>query len=313
MVVQIISSVQWSEQAEKHNQHQKLGNKQLGLASMDLSTFSPHTTHSGLVSIALVIRSKDGPRFVFHYPSHPPFLPPEQDSRYGTELDDEEIPEDNDEEDEDSDLEDGGVQFHSSFGKLGLNDHERTHSKKHYHANFEDNHIELPNGEQVVPWEHMGEFETTDLESILTPSRAYHKKKFVLDLDPLLFVSYPIHIREDGAWKKRPRKKLRKKSKPGGDENSEQGEKKQNEDKGKAADSDDGGEHGGMTMFNVVFALNVPADEQDDRVQEMYDHVIRKFNKALSHSQASSDYVWKESELILSMKEKAREKRTFYL
>jgi len=286
--------------------------KQLEPASMDLSTLSAHTTHSGLVSIALVIRSKDGPRFVFHYPPHPPFLPPEQESRYGTELDDEEVTEDNDEEDEDSDLEDGGVQFHSSSTKLSLNEHERTHSKRLYHANFEDNHIELPNGEQIVPWEHMGEFETTDLESILTPSRAYHKKKFVLDLDPLLFVSYPVHNREDGAWKKKPKKKSKKKPKSGSGENSEQDEKQEkepNENKGKVPESEDGDEHGGMTMFNVVFSLNVPADEQDDRVQEMYDHVIKKFNKALSHAQASSDYVWKESELILSMKEKAREKR----
>lgn len=277
---------------------------------MDLPA-SPYTTHSGLVSIALVIRSKDGPRFVFHYPPHPPFLPPEQESRYGTELDDEETPEDNDEEDEDSDLEDGGVQFHSSFGKLSLNDTEKAHIKKQYHANFEDNHIELPNGEQIVPWEHMGEFETTDLESILTPSRAYHKKRFVLDLDPLLFISYPVHIREDGAWKKRTKKKFKKKSKAASGESSEQGEEKPIEGKEKGAESEDGDEHGGMTMFNVVFVLNVPADEQDDRVQEMYDHVIKKFNKALSHAQASSDYVWKESELILSMKEKAREKRKF--
>ena len=64
-----------------------------------------------------------------------------------------------------------------------------------------------------------------------------------------------------------------------------------------------------MTMFNVVFILNLPNIEEDARVQEMYEHVIKKFNKALAHAQASEDYVWKESELILSMKDKAREER----
>jgi hypothetical protein len=39
--------------------------------------------------------------------------------------------------------------------------------------------------------------------------------------------------------------------------------------------------------------------------------VVKKFNKALNHAQASCDYVWKESEMILAMKERAREDRKF--
>jgi hypothetical protein len=64
-----------------------------------------------------------------------------------------------------------------------------------------------------------------------------------------------------------------------------------------------------MTMFNVVFILSVAKDEADERIAEVYEHVIKKFNKALKHAQASSNYVWKESEMILGMKEKAREER----
>jgi hypothetical protein len=57
----------------------------------------------------------------------------------------------------------------------------------------------------------------------------------------------------------------------------------------------------------VVFMVNVAREEEDARVQEVYEHVVKKFNKALNHAQASDNYVWKESEMILGMKDKARE------
>ena len=68
-----------------------------------------------------------------------------------------------------------------------------------------------------------------------------------------------------------------------------------------------------MTIFNAVFVLNVPDDEYEQRITEMYEHVIKNFNKALKTAQASCDYVWKESEMILAMKEKAREEREVLL
>ncbi|KAL3420718.1 Nitrogen permease regulator 3 [Phlyctema vagabunda] len=77
--------------------------------------------------------------------------------------------------------------------------------------------------------------------------------------------------------------------------------------------SDDDDDSGGMTMFNAVFVLHIPEDGTDDhtfeRLQEVYENVAKDFNKALKHAQAQSNYVWKESELILGMKEKARDER----
>jgi hypothetical protein len=67
-----------------------------------------------------------------------------------------------------------------------------------------------------------------------------------------------------------------------------------------------------MTMFNVVFVLNLPKHDADGRIL-IYEHVIKKFNKALKHAQAQENFVWKQSEMILSMKEKAREERRSYL
>ncbi|KAG0649957.1 Nitrogen permease regulator 3 [Hyphodiscus hymeniophilus] len=270
------------------------------------------TTSPGLIAVALVIRSRDGPRFVFHHPPQPTTKAPQRATRYGTELDESEIEEKNpdDEGDSDSDLEDGGYQLHQGFGKLDLSEKASSTGKAREVDPVDgDEHYDLPNGEHFVPWEHLAEFSTKDLESILTPSRAFHKKRFELSLDPLHFVTYPIHVREDGLWRKKKPKKG-KKSKQG---DTEPGDSDKKVDKGKAkADdnaSEDDEDHGGMTMFNVVFVLNVPRDEEDQRIAEIYEHVVKTFNKALKHAQAQSNYVWKESEMILSMKEKAREDR----
>jgi hypothetical protein len=278
-------------------------------------------TNPGLIAVVLVIRSRDGPRFVFHYPPQPTTQASERIVRNGTELDQSEIDEKDQEDEEgsdDSDLEDGGYQLNLGFGKLDSSEKSSTTQGKAREVDPPDgdDHYDLPSGEHFVPWEHLGEFSTKDLESILTPSRAFHKKKFELSLDPLYFVTYPIHVREDGLWKKKKKVKKAKKPKGGAEPESGDGKPVDSEDKddtGKAKadgeNSEDGDDHGGMTMFNVVFVLSVPRDEEDERIADIYEHVIRQFNKALKHAQAQSNYVWKESEMILSMKEKAREER----
>ncbi|RYO28783.1 Nitrogen permease regulator 3 [Alternaria arborescens] len=62
-----------------------------------------------------------------------------------------------------------------------------------------------------------------------------------------------------------------------------------------------------MTMFNVVFVLNPPALEYQQRVKEMYDNVTRKYAKALKYEEARFQYVWKESKRIIDIKQRAKE------
>lgn len=278
---------------------------------------------SGLIAVALIIRSKDGPRFVFHYPPHPKHPASQRNVSFGTELDQSELEEDDTEEEgsEASDLEDGGFQFHRTLGNLDLNGRPKN-GRKVYHGDGDslngDDHYDAPNGEHVVPWEHVGEFLTTDLESILTPSRAFHKQKFELSLDPLYFVSYPMHLREDGLWKKkRPRKgKRTRNTSPIASRSSDApqaGSDESNPQQDADLNSEEGSDQVGMTMFNVVFILQVPKDEEDYRVSDIFEHVIKEFNKALKHAQAQNEYVNKESEMILAMKEKAREESEFTL
>jgi hypothetical protein len=277
------------------------------------------TTHSGLIAAALIIRSRDGPRFVFHYPAWPTAEVSKEKILYGTEFDEGTSDDEHESKDQsdDSDLEDGGYSVLQAVYKIDLNDKKKA-KQNHVEEVEGDEHYDTSNGEHVVPWEHLFDFSTTDLESILTPSRAYHKKKFELSLDPLYFISYPMHIREDGLWKKKKTRKTKKSkiedSEAGtgsGETKSVEIDKEAESSKTPATDnnSEDGDDHGGMTMFNVVFILSVAKDEADERIAEVYEHVIKKFNKALKHAQASSNYVWKESEMILGMKEKAREER----
>lgn len=254
------------------------------------SAFPQDREDPGLVAVALVIRSRDGPRFVFSYPPRPARRSSARSYQYGTELDESEVKVSKDEEhtSEDSDLEEDFHKLHKKLGKLDLNDSESSHVDM-----LSDEHHDGPNG---VPWEHFGEFSTVDLESILTPSRAFHKKKFELSLDPLCFLSYPLHVREDGLWK-RPRKSQKKKAKTDGE--TEQITSTNSED----------GESGGITMFNAVFVMSLSKMEANQRIYNIYEHVVKNFNKALNHAQSQDNYVWKESEMILAMKEKAREER----
>lgn len=53
-----------------------------------------------------------------------------------------------------------------------------------------------------------------------------------------------------------------------------------------------------LKMFHVVFVLDPPPLEYHLRTKEMYDHVIKKFSRALKWEQARSNYVSKEASAI---------------
>ena len=55
-----------------------------------------------------------------------------------------------------------------------------------------------------------------------------------------------------------------------------------------------------LKMFHVVFVLDPPPLEYHLRTKEMYDHVIKKFSRALRWEQARSNYVSKEASAISS-------------
>lgn len=272
---------------------------------------------SGLIGVALIIRSNQGPRWVYHYPPHPTLDGPQRDENlWGTNLFEQPV-EDEDDDDQyalkDEDLEGEITERKHKFSKFGVSLTKAFLSGSHVQDSEEledDEHYDDQWGKQHVPWEQVFEFDVADLQSILTPQKAFHKKKFELCLDPYYFVSYPIHIREDGGWKKKKPKKSKKgKEKEVEDEEADAGPS------GKKANnnSENGDEHGGITMFNVVFILDAEKQKIDDKIATIYEHVVKTLNKALHHAQAHGDYVWKESEMILAMKEKAKEESKYHL
>lgn len=50
-----------------------------------------------------------------------------------------------------------------------------------------------------------------------------------------------------------------------------------------------------LTMFHVVFVLDPPPLEHQIRIADMYEHVVKKFSRALKWEQTRSDYVLKEA------------------
>ncbi|OKL58918.1 Nitrogen permease regulator 3 [Talaromyces atroroseus] len=186
-------------------------------------------------------------------------------------------------------------------------------------------------------------------EKLLSPTRAWHKRRFEIGINDLAFVGWPVFVREDGYWRKKSKRRKRKKSR--GDKGHDNKESRNAEEvvesdhgtKRASATSDNDSTLDGVTsgeganadivsqeeydddaneqdtgspeadkdtmsMFNVVFVMSPPVLEYSIHLKEMYEHVIKKFSKALKYEQDRSDYVWKEAQRILQIKEQTRER-----
>lgn len=272
---------------------------------------------SNFLAVALVInRSRDGPRFVFHYPAN---VRPPQD-RAGR-----------------ADGGDDGAE--DDFWADRLSSHNASDPASDETAAWDqDHHLFTESGTQIVPWEHVAGFPTKALEGMLTPARAYHKALFQLSLDPIYCVSYPIYAPENGIWRQKKKDKARHpKSAKGEEEDATPAAPSDFEPTRRSADAtqpseadrvdakdmaakqsapakgaDDGEDKvSSMTMFNLVFFLNPKKHEVKELVDTMYTHIIKKVNKAYKYGQQRSDFVWKESKRILKLKDKAREESAF--
>lgn len=293
-------------QATTQPQHPRFG--ALPPGTMALSVLpSP----DNFVGVALVInRSRDGPRFVFHYPSHVAAAT----QSLGAQADH------GDDMDDDDDLAPRRNSRMASFeGSSSLAEHGADLG----HWNHDD-HLVTDSGSQIVPWERVAGFPTKDLENILTPARAYHKRLFQVSLDPLYCVSYPIYVPESGVWRKKKRQQQRNsgvkdddgsaqvetdgaaKSGDKGVSGVPDADRLERRDPAKGAEEAED-KKSNMTMFNLVFFLHPNKHEVRDLVDAMFGHIIKKINKAYKYCQQRSDFVWKESKKILALKDKGRE------
>ncbi|KHN98528.1 UPF0171 domain protein [Metarhizium album ARSEF 1941] len=255
-------------------------------------------TSENFLAVALVVnRSRDGPAFVFHYP--PDVQPVTKHPEHGAEA-----------TDEDGDL---LLQRLTQPMSRDITATDGGGSRHRHH----DGHLTEETGSRVVPWERVAGFPTRDLASILTPSRPYHKKLFQLSLDPVHCISYPIHVPENGKWK---RHKKSNKSKAARHPEETQAAHdtepptpsvviSSEPARGKDGRKDEADEEkrSSMTMFNLVFILNPKKSEDKELVDALYHNVVKKVNKAYKYSQQHCEFVWKESKRILLVKDRARE------
>ncbi|EQK97845.1 UPF0171 domain protein [Ophiocordyceps sinensis CO18] len=251
-----------------------------------------------LLAVALVInRSRDGPAFVFHWP---PDVQPVSGKPEPVEA-------------EDLLLE--RLSLHAKRD-AGASDPPSTHRHHDDH-----HHLMAESASRAVPWEHLAGFPTRDLAGILTPARSYHKSLFQLSLDPLLCISYPIHVPDNGKWKRPKRADKARTSSAASKQPDDHVYPHETEvppptpkpsdvkDAPKKEEADDE-KRSSMTMFNLVFILNPKKNEVKDLVDVLYGNIVKKVNKAYKYSQQHSDFIWKESKRILAAKDKAREDKT---
>ncbi|PGH29389.1 hypothetical protein GX50_07871 [[Emmonsia] crescens] len=326
-----------------------------------------------LVAIILIIQSRAGPRFVYHYPPNPSTVISNKSRRNSRPKNGAKSSESSPSSDDDGSSSDDDERRHSSAGcsslsrgiseqsgRSGLSDklsdkdtypsssrgHSSSSSVQFKRRNVtpdakSDNQPDA--GREEVrgdlyqpPWESLLGLPTNVWEKLLSPSPAWHKRRFEVGVNDLVFVGWPVFVRDDGTWRKRKRKKKARKQQPPrerrepGDDDKRRDE--QRDDTSSIQASETEGENDpvaaekrkveddvlagspeadkdSMTMFNVVFVLNPPLLEYGLRIREKYENVIKKFGKGLKSEQARVDYVWKEAQTIINIKEKGKENK----
>ncbi|CAK7267983.1 Nitrogen permease regulator 3 [Sporothrix epigloea] len=282
---------------------------------------------SNFLGVALVInRDRDGPRFVFHYPSR---IEPPQDEHHRKEFNNEHVDED--------DIFVEAVAAENTLAALGrpldwsLDFLPNAAELSRWNN---DDHLVTDSGTQFVPWEYVAGLPTKALESILTPPRSFHKKRFQISLDSVTYISYPIHVPASGFWARAGTARTNKgKGKaradavkpqdcpdaaaafpPVGDEQREtdrrgekttDGEKDRERDKDKEKEKDD--KVSSMNMFSLVFIMSPKRHEATELLDLMYHHIVREVNKVYKYCQESGDFVWQESKKIIQLKDRARD------
>lgn len=299
-----------------------------------------------LLAIILIIQSRAGPRFAFHYPPDPlttiASLSPQHNHRQHTSAERDSSSDSEEASDSASDTQKPTTvrgrtkakAFNDEVGSLssGVRKAKATDEEEGDSSSPDSTN---PDATWRVPWETFLSMSTVGLEKLLSPNtRTWHKRRFEVGVNELCFVGWPVFIRDDGTWQKRKRRSRTRgdivsssvtspghhdspsqaaSEAHGGDttaDTSASGPSTLNPKSAPGSSSTPKSAHTDeLTMFNVVFVMNPPVLEYSLRVREMYDNVVKKLGRALKWEQARVDYVWKEAQTIMNLREKARESR----
>lgn len=204
------------------------------------STPLPPEPH--LLAILLVVQSRTGPRFVFHYPPRPALYQDtarRQSSSYtahGTNNSpsDDSGSSSSDETVWDSDVDNdgrnglpsgnsGGRRYDAINGGGSATGRRSKTTRGSTLDEEEEGPSESSDGdgmqakrgkestavhhEEMADWERLLRYSTDGLQKLLCPPRTFHKRRFEVCLDGLLFLGCPMFVREDGLWKKDKQRK----------------------------------------------------------------------------------------------------------
>ena len=155
-----------------------------------------------LVAVLLIIKTRAGPRHVFHYPQRPGQDNPHVKLDYESSSEDESTTSSDDEgysSLDDNDASEGGDDISTrpgsqepdldESGSVSPEKNDGHAWKKAATANGE--FLELPQ----------------ELPRLLCPAATFHKKKFEMSIDGLVFLGWPVFSRENGAWERLKRRK----------------------------------------------------------------------------------------------------------
>ncbi|AOW05341.1 uncharacterized protein YALI1_E15774g [Yarrowia lipolytica] len=132
-------------------------------------------------------------------------------------------------------------------------------------------------------WDKVLGFDAQFLGDILTPEKSMCQQRFELTLDDMVFTGLPVHVNDDGRWRRK--KEYDREEKEVGEEDEEP---KSN-----------------LVSFHVSFVVNPPLAEYNQRVDEMYFYIASQLAVALRAEQAKSDWVGQQLRQIAHLREAA--------
>lgn len=275
------------------------------------------TSNSGspsLLAILLVTqgRTGSGAQIIFHYPPDP--LAAARAASISQDADDDEAESSSSDSESSSEEEDFELFTKRINSDLAASQEVRSQNSDEEEDHYSAKRSVKEKGDWKPPWEPLLGLGEDGLVSLLAPGRAWHKRKFELGINDMVFLGRPVYAREDGFWR-RPKPKKTKLPKDGEDQQtsetavSDSGDEDTPDDlqealaqKKSMKDRSRSPSKSQLTMFHLVFVMDPQPLEHTLRVKEMYDHVVRKFSKVLKYEQSHYDYVWKQSELLQSIK-----------
>ncbi|EPS36732.1 hypothetical protein H072_9692 [Dactylellina haptotyla CBS 200.50] len=211
------------------------------------------------------------------------------------------------------------------------------------HEYDEEDDDDDEDGAHGAEWEHVLGFRHDVISGLLNVPRALSRTRFELSVEQFVFLGYPCYNRPDGTWQRRRREKKPKPETPKTDETKDQEDDTADavNDEGDITGNDADDEDpdaltlsrskspnpppslrkkfkreprkpleqvpSKLAMFHVVFVMSPPQLEYHSRMNDMYD-VAKQFTLALKTQQAEDDYVARETERIIELRERG-EKR----